>query len=142
MTHLGRIFKPIQGFLYIFKASKKSPASNSTIAQVTMRGTIFQMYHQKYDQLSLHPCQIPDVMVKEITFHGGAQGLISRIANTVLLGLISIHTDLDRSFVIPMFWESLGKAIAHNLSYNHSIFFKVASFESCSILDYICMIYF
>ena len=41
------------------------------------------------------------------------------------------YTDLDRSFVIPMFWESLGQAIARNLSYNHSILFKVASFESC-----------
>ena len=59
-----------------------------------------------------------------------------------LVSYMRDSTDLDRSFVISMFWESLGKAMARNLSYNHSILFKVASFERCSILDYICMIYF
>ena len=52
------------------------------------------------------------------------------------------YTDLDRIFVIPLFWESLGQPMAHNLSYDHSILFKVASIESCRILDYIRIIYF
>ena len=65
-----------------------------------------------------------------------------KLSQASCLLIPSQHTDLDISFVVPLFWESLGQAMAHNLSYNHSVLFEVASFESSGILDYIFMIYF
>ena len=51
---------------------------------------------------------------------------------------LGYHTDLDKSLVVPCG----GTNVTNNLSYNHSILFKMVSVESLNTVDYTRMIYF